>query len=330
MPVLDELEFAAQVATGALAEPISGLVGLAGLGITGDPGKAAEGVSAAQEALTYQPRGGGQSAIAEGLAPLGEMIGALSEGYDTRVGQPLTERFGAPGAAAAALGKGALAVAPLPAARAGARGLQNLSRGPEMRPFSTEGYASAQQAASRGQRALETIGSELAENPEVTYYNPPTLGGRDATKLGRPRGIARAARKAAERGETVGDLTDLVRGSFEVATPEAGEQVVNILRSRGLGKVTDEGWSPRVEAGYIDRPVKIDPGRGLPSSEVQLHVPGMMEAKFGPGHALYEKIRGADDPGVLAQLGEQSRKLYGGVYDELPVGWAGVLAGLGN
>ncbi len=326
MSVLDELEFAAQVTTGALAQPPSGLTGLAGLAITQDPAEAARAVSGVQRALTYQPQGESQSARA--LAPLGELVGALSSGFDERIGQPLADRFGAPGAAAAAVGKGALAAAPIPGATAAARGLQQVARAPGMRPFSTEGYRSARNAAQRGQRALENVGEALAGNPDVTYYNPPLLGGRDATKLGRPAGIARAARKAADRGEQVGDLSDLVRGSFEVATPEVGEQVVGMLRARGMGEVIDEGWTPRVEAGYIDRPIKIDQGRGVPAAEVQLHVPGMMETKFGPGHALYEQIRGTNDPGMLSQLGAQSRELYGRVYDQLPTDWEGVLSAL--
>jgi hypothetical protein len=330
MAALDELEFLREMVTGALAEPVAGLAGLGELALTFDPAAAAQRVESTRSALTME--GGEDSELREGLgtalAPLGEMFGALSEGYDENIGQPLTEQFGAPGAAIGALGKGIGAIAPIPGATAASKALQSAARMPDLKPLSTENYGPVRQQAAQGQAVLEQIGAHLEEiNPEITYFNPPKLGGVDSTKLGRPAGVARAARKAAERGETVGDLTDLVRGSFEVPNPQIADEIVEMLRGRNMGDVIDEGWTGRPEAGYIDRPLKINTPDGL-AYEVQLHVPGMMEAKFGPGHDIYESIRQTSDPGVLAQLNEQSRNVYQQVYDQLPQGWEGVLSGI--
>jgi hypothetical protein len=46
----------ASIASSAIAEPVSGLAGIAGAAMTGDSGKATEWINKTQDALTYQPR----------------------------------------------------------------------------------------------------------------------------------------------------------------------------------------------------------------------------------------------------------------------------------
>jgi hypothetical protein len=81
----DLLEPLATMATGAAAEPIAGIAGIAqGLNPFAEPGAAARAVEATSEALTYQPRTeGGQAAlkgVAGALAPVGEAIQTVEKG----------------------------------------------------------------------------------------------------------------------------------------------------------------------------------------------------------------------------------------------------------
>lgn len=75
------LETAAQFATGAIAEPLAGLAGLAGLPFGSEQG--AENVKSVREALTYQPRTPAGQATSRGagavLAPIGKAIESASE-----------------------------------------------------------------------------------------------------------------------------------------------------------------------------------------------------------------------------------------------------------
>lgn len=94
------VEPALTVATGALAEPISGFVGLAGLPFGVDA--SANAIRRTQEALTYQPRTqsgqAGLQAVGQALAPIGEAI----EGASTYLGDKTLEATGSPGLATAA------------------------------------------------------------------------------------------------------------------------------------------------------------------------------------------------------------------------------------
>lgn len=94
------VEPALTVATGALAEPISGFVGLAGLPFGVDASTNA--IRRTQEALTYQPRTqsgqAGLQAVGQALAPIGEAI----EGASSYLGDKTLEATGSPGLATAA------------------------------------------------------------------------------------------------------------------------------------------------------------------------------------------------------------------------------------
>jgi hypothetical protein len=78
-------ETAASIATGAIAEPIAGLAGIAQtLNPFADPGAGARAVEATREALTYRPAiSGAQEAlqtVGETLAPVGEVIQSAETG----------------------------------------------------------------------------------------------------------------------------------------------------------------------------------------------------------------------------------------------------------
>ena len=77
------VENLASLATGAVAEPIAGLAGLAAAAIPGGR-TGAEQVEATRQALTYQPRTAAgqqqQQALGEALQPVGETIQAVEQG----------------------------------------------------------------------------------------------------------------------------------------------------------------------------------------------------------------------------------------------------------
>ena len=101
--VVGGLETAATIASGALAEPIAGVAGIAqSLNPFADEGAGAEAVKATQEALTYQPRtqAGQESlqATGEALKPVGDFFQDIESG----LGDYAFEKTGSPAFAAAA------------------------------------------------------------------------------------------------------------------------------------------------------------------------------------------------------------------------------------
>ena len=95
-------EVGATIGSSIVAEPLSGLAGIAGAVLPGEEGQGAEWVESAQEALTYQPRTeAGQemlSDVGEALAPVGE---AMVEA-ESFLGEEALETTGSPAVAAAA------------------------------------------------------------------------------------------------------------------------------------------------------------------------------------------------------------------------------------
>jgi hypothetical protein len=94
------IEPAAAIATAALAEPISGLAGIASAPFTDTP--AGDVVNQVREALTFQPRTeagkAGLQAVGEFLQPVGEAL----QGAEENLGGAVFEATGSPAAAAAA------------------------------------------------------------------------------------------------------------------------------------------------------------------------------------------------------------------------------------
>jgi hypothetical protein len=90
------------IGSSVVAEPVSGLAGIAGALLPGEEGQGARWVKATQDALTYQPRTEmGQKtigAIGETLAPIGEII----DGASKKLGDKAYAATGSPALAAAA------------------------------------------------------------------------------------------------------------------------------------------------------------------------------------------------------------------------------------
>jgi hypothetical protein len=96
------IEPAVTAVTGAIAEPIAGLAGIARGLLPGEEGAAAETVAATREALTFQPRTEagkeGLKALGEALAPIGETL----QSAEKFLGDETFEATGSPALAAAA------------------------------------------------------------------------------------------------------------------------------------------------------------------------------------------------------------------------------------
>jgi len=90
------------IGSSIVAEPVSGLAGIAGALLPGEEGQGARWVKATQDALTYQPKTEmGQKtigAIGETLAPIGEII----DGASKKLGDKAYAATGSPALAAAA------------------------------------------------------------------------------------------------------------------------------------------------------------------------------------------------------------------------------------
>jgi hypothetical protein len=96
------LEAAGTFASSIVAEPVSGLAGIAGSLLPGDAGQGARYVEATRDALTYQPRGeAGQEYLqnigsSKPIQMLGKGISATEE-FTGNVGRAIGEPVGAPG-----------------------------------------------------------------------------------------------------------------------------------------------------------------------------------------------------------------------------------------
>lgn len=96
---------AATMATGAIAQPVSGVVGLANLALTRDPASAAARVQQVQDQLTYQPSELGQEYLQNiANAPAIRQIGEVAQGAADYAGRKTFDITGSPVAASIAQG----------------------------------------------------------------------------------------------------------------------------------------------------------------------------------------------------------------------------------
>lgn len=162
--VIGGLETAATVASGALAQPLSGMAGVAqSINPFADEGAGARAVEATQEALTFQPRteAGQQSlqAVGDVVAPVGQAISAVEKG----LGDATLDATGSPVLAAAA------ATAPTALLELiGFKGAGSLARGTKSVAPTTKAINKALKAAAPDSGALKdaarTLYSQLDES----------------------------------------------------------------------------------------------------------------------------------------------------------------------
>lgn len=165
---------------------------------------------------------------------------------------------------------------------------------------------------------LDAFGKAAAAENDATWRNP---GLKDK---------AGAAEKMVRKGyESTQELTDLVRGGFEVKSPRDAEAIVDGLRQR-YGDILDEGWR-MTAVNYFDRKVLVRFDDGT-IGEVQLWHPRMYDIKETRGHALYEEARKleATDPKSprLDELFAEQRALYASALPTADPSWLPVINGL--
>lgn len=88
------VEPAMTIASSMVAEPLSGLVGIAGTILPGPQGQGADWVNRTQEALTYTPRTEGGMQNLQGLASLMQPVSDLMQGAEQSMGDFGYENFG--------------------------------------------------------------------------------------------------------------------------------------------------------------------------------------------------------------------------------------------
>lgn len=131
--------------------------------------------------------------------------------------------------------------------------------------------------AAENQVRLAELGARLREQAKVEFINPG------------PKKPARAIQKFEQHGlDAPGELTDLARGSFIIATPDQGEAIVRMLQRSGL-TIYDKGWV-RLVSSYTDRKLIVRfPNGGV--AELQLRPLPIAAYAKGDGHKMYKEAR---------------------------------------
>lgn len=165
---------------------------------------------------------------------------------------------------------------------------------------------------------LDVFGKTAAAEHDATWRNP---GLKEKAK---------SAEKMVRKGyESTAELTDLVRGGFEVKAPRDADAIVDGLRQR-YGDILDEGWR-MTAVNYFDRKVLVRFDDGT-IGEVQFWHPKMYDLKETRGHLLYEEARKleATDPKSprLEELFAEQRALYGSALSTAEPSWVSVINGL--
>lgn len=168
-------EVAATMATGVVAEPVSGLAGIMGTLLPGDPGQGARFVESVRKAMTYQPRTvAGREYIAgvaeaEPVQAVARGLGAAEEG----LGEIGAEVYGAVGLDPA-LGYAAYSAIPTALLEATGLGVPGRAgRGFTRRAARLEDVAGAERAALEAltaerpiRGAVEEVAEQITEAPE--------------------------------------------------------------------------------------------------------------------------------------------------------------------
>lgn len=169
-------------------------------------------------------------------------------------------------------------------------------------------YSRAMVAQNLLVKAADELGSKLSG---LAFENP-GMKKRDSLES-----------KLKRKGMQPGEITDVSRGGFVVASPAQADEVAKYLTDRYAG--IDEGWNT-TPAGYTDRKLIFRAPTGV-TFEVQMWSRPMWEAKFGKngrefGEGMYDRwrklvttnpmtrVETIADPTLYAQLGAQMNRHY--------------------
>lgn len=175
--------------------------------------------------------------------------------------------------------------------------------------------------ATPTQKVLDHLGKDMANEFDVKWKNP---GPKTHTKDGSPKpaGISRVEVKAHARQHRGGiaAVTDIVRGSFIVQTPEQVDKIIAKLGEKV--EVLSEEWR-QSPVNYFDRTALLRFGNGM-VAEIQFMDAAMEAAKSSSGsggHELYSEWRALPDGPRKDELHDKQAKLYGGVLKSYPPAW---------
>lgn len=171
-------------------------------------------------------------------------------------------------------------------------------------------YAELKQHADQAQQHFAQIwnlGKGLASQLGYETMKPGTSTAEITERLKKPGGVllmapVKGEKRALEkvnsdyRGDW-GQLTDMVRGSIAVDSPEELERVIERMKSDPnvkIAKQPKDRMNKPLPVGYRDIMVHIRMPNGM-VAEMQLHLKPMLLAKdFGEGHHHYETMRSID------------------------------------
>jgi hypothetical protein len=143
------------------------------------------------------------------------------------------------------------------------------------------------------------------------------------------KGQARVLEKIAE-GRSPAGVTDVVRSSFSVSSPEQADHVVAELAKQF--PITDEGYK-FTDLGYFDRAVNVQFPNGQ-IGKVLIAPPELIAAKSpdgGGGHTLYAQSRALPAGNPQKQVLEDAQRvLYGRAYDSLSANWKAAVGKAGS
>lgn len=137
--------------------------------------------------------------------------------------------------------------------------------------------------------------------------------------------LPRVLEKMAQKEYSPAEISDIVRGTFEVKSPAQADKVVAALAKKY--PIIDEGWRV-TPAGYFDRPLKVLLPNGQ-TGEVLVAPPALLAAKSskGGGHDLYVKWRSMPNKNTPEALAMQRQMidLYGKARASLGEEWGPVV-----
>jgi hypothetical protein len=280
----DFLRTVGSIGSSVIAEPVTGLGGLATLAVTGgDSAKATEAIEAIREELTYTPETAGSQAA---MQAIGETLAPIAEGLETvssASGDTIYEWTGSPVLAAAAysLPTAALELAGFK----GFRGVKQLKDAdlrkaqkaalldPELK---YSGSVAEVKLNKKGQLVEDKVGKKLVvegispNDVAVITNSSPTTKFRMQSMVktfeeGKGNDIlAMTNRTTSEIGESVtrrlqvlqGKRTDLGKRLDSIVEGDLGNTPVNVSNSiTSLNKILkDEGILPRIRRGQLSLP----------------------------------------------------------------------------
>ena len=268
-PIIGAAENVLSFATGAIAEPIAGLSGIAASIFGGKQGAGAKTVEDVQKALTYAPRTASGQEIQQGvgktLAPVGEAIGAtedfLGEGTLSLTGSPVLA------AGAATLPTAALELAGLKGIRKARPSVEDAAQTP---PISDGGFTGTDIPATRGEQLQANRSGDAFDQLKEEQFLL-EQSGQAGDELRSFKAIQSeevnrylsdiAPENAGEVGQSVKDAIELRNNSSRFKRSQAYDKLAEVTKDTNVGLNTDIIGEVLPEAGELRDFAATQPGQ---------------------------------------------------------------------